>query len=417
MQNAKILDQNNVACTSPPNHYYSSSVLVSHIGAPQIHCGLRDRGSNTPQCHCVLFYWQRRSLQLPLRTHLEKVSPSTLCQTASYQCCLNSPPTSPSLVSPKQSHEPCTAIDTPEAARSHSHHSLTPPSLILPLQQNNVSELSISFVAGRWDQYRTGRAGPLHHATGGEGGEIRGWLAESEGTPSTTERWEAVTHALGGLFCATLGPSHEGDIVRSFGDVYPPSRESYKSESPFTKADPIDLTHFYLPHPNQHLCTENLTPFTSLLPSKGLSGLSHLLAQPGILLGWGFKTEGIHIVTPNDVNPNGQWTGWWEGVVDLVSTHGTGSRSSGIQTLFKRAVPRAFPEAESSVLRLIRPADDRFRVDPREDVVLDEWIDGKEQQVLQWDLTRSNLMGKDIRFWWEGEGSFSHREFTAMCHG
>lgn len=61
-------------------------------------------------------------------------------------------------------------------ANEASHHSLTPPALLLPLQRNNVSELSISFVAGQWDSERSGEAGPLQLDAGGGGGEVRGWL-------------------------------------------------------------------------------------------------------------------------------------------------------------------------------------------------------------------------------------------------
>lgn len=62
---------------------------------------------------------------------------------------------------------------------AQSHHSLTPPALLLPLERHNVSELTISFVAGQWDQRRSGEAGPLGYDTGGGGGEVRGWLRDS----------------------------------------------------------------------------------------------------------------------------------------------------------------------------------------------------------------------------------------------
>lgn len=61
---------------------------------------------------------------------------------------------------------------------SVDHNQLTPPSLLLPLEQNNVSELTISFVAGKWDQTRSGESGPLQVEAGGGGGEVRGWLAD-----------------------------------------------------------------------------------------------------------------------------------------------------------------------------------------------------------------------------------------------
>lgn len=68
------------------------------------------------------------------------------------------------------------SMDQQLTKTSQSHHRLTPPSLLLPLEHNNVSELTISFVAGQWDQRRTGEAGPLHYEAGGGGGEVRGWL-------------------------------------------------------------------------------------------------------------------------------------------------------------------------------------------------------------------------------------------------
>lgn len=57
---------------------------------------------------------------------------------------------------------------------------LTPPSLLLPLADNHVSELAISFVAGKWDQLRSGQIGPTQTEAGGGGGEIRGWLNDGE---------------------------------------------------------------------------------------------------------------------------------------------------------------------------------------------------------------------------------------------
>jgi phosphatidylinositol glycan class T len=59
-------------------------------------------------------------------------------------------------------------------------NTLTPPSLLLPLAYNNVSQLTISFVAGKWDQSRSGEIGPIQSEAGGGGGEIRGWLEDGQ---------------------------------------------------------------------------------------------------------------------------------------------------------------------------------------------------------------------------------------------
>lgn len=168
------------------------------------------------------------------------------------------------------------------------------------------------------------------------------------------------------------------------------------------------LTHRLLSTPHLHLCTENLTPFLSLLPSKGQSGLSHLLAQPGIVLSWGFKTEGIEIIMPTQGQP-GRWRGWWEGVVDLVPAKGSGRRTFSLGSLFQRGVPRPFPEASSSSLKLIQP-DKAVTTSIQPDFTETNRLDGQDRDVLSWDLLDERVQHKDIRFSWGGEDTFTYRE-------
>ncbi|OXB35774.1 hypothetical protein LQV05_005784 [Cryptococcus neoformans] len=286
------------------------------------------------------------------------------------------------------------------------HHYITPPSLLLPLQTNNISELSISFVSGRWDQRRSSQSGPLHYLSGGGGGEVRGWVRNGNEGGSEEERWGAVTHALGGLFCAGLGPKQADENVKTFGRIYPPHR-----------GDPDGLTHFLLSHPHHNLCTENLTPFLFLLPSKGLSGLSALLAQPGIIFSWGFQSEGIEVIMPDDDHPEGKWTGWWEGVVDLMPP-GAGvkgvKRETGLEKLFKRRLPPSCPETESSVIRLILPENEKVNVEPQ-GPVMGEWRDGKWRQIMEWDAKDREMVEKDLKVWWDEE-RFEYRKFILFAN-
>lgn len=199
-------------------------------------------------------------------------------------------------------------------------------------------------------------------------------------------RWTTTTQALGGLFCAGLGPSEE-DSIKTFGHIYPPLAHSETG-----------LTHRMLSSPHLHLCTENLTPFLSLLPSKGQSGLSHLLAQPGVVFTWGFKTEGIEVIMPTADQP-GMWRGWWEGVVDLDPKL-RGVKSFSIESLFHRSLPRPFPEATRSTLKVIQneitlnPAIEPHSVDT-------EVLDGQDRTVMKWDLLDERLRHKDIKVSWD----------------
>lgn len=174
-------------------------------------------------------------------------------------------------------------------------------------------------------------------------------------------------------------------------------------------ADPPGLSHYYVSTPHLHLCTENLTPFLQLLPSKGLSGLSALLADPHVVLSWGFKTEGIDVVMPT-VELAGTWTGWWEGVVDLVPPHG-GSRAFSISSLFRQNLPRAFPRAASSTLRVIMPKGG-VEVDTPASKSSGQWVDGVKREVAEWDLLDKKLVDKDLMFSFKDEGNFVHREWV-----
>lgn len=122
--------------------------------------------------------------------------------------------------SPGRTREASTGSKLTEA---QSHHSLTSPSLLLPLEHNNVSELTVSFTSGQWHAHRHGEAGPLAYEAGGAGADVRGWLEAGSG--KSAEAWDAVTSAFGGLFCAGVGADDMGEVVTTYGALYPPARQ------------------------------------------------------------------------------------------------------------------------------------------------------------------------------------------------
>jgi phosphatidylinositol glycan class T len=107
----------------------------------------------------------------------------------------------------------------------------------------------------------------------------------------------------------------------------------------------------------------------------------------------------------------GQWTGWWEGVVDLVPPRG-GNRDFSIEKLFKKGLPQPFQEAEKSVLRLIMPGSGELRTDLRPGNTSQQWLDGRMRQVVEWDLFDTSLPGSNILFSWD-EGDFRYRELPS----
>lgn len=81
----------------------------------------------------------------------------------------------------------------------------------------------MSFTSGQWHARRHGESGPLAYEAGGGGAEVRGWLEAGDG--KSEEAWDAVTSAFGGLFCAGVGADDMGEVVTSYGALYPSARD------------------------------------------------------------------------------------------------------------------------------------------------------------------------------------------------
>ena len=112
---------------------------------------------------------------------------------------------------------------------------------------------------------------------------------------------------------------------------------------------------------------------------------------------------------PSHENDYGQWRGWWEGVVDLVPIGG-GSRAFSMRSLFKKDILKPFPEADSSLIRLVMPEGAKLARDPAPSQISGRWLDGRWREVAEWDLLDKSLHALDLRFWWEHEGDFAYRK-------
>lgn len=77
-------------------------------------------------------------------------------------------------------------------------------------------------------------------------------------------------------------------------------------------------------------------------------------------------------------------------------------RETGLEKLFKKRLPPSCPETESSVIRLILPENEKVNVEPQGRVV-GEWRDGKWRQVMEWNAKDREMVGKDLKVWWDEE--------------
>jgi phosphatidylinositol glycan class T len=117
-------------------------------------------------------------------------------------------------------------------------------------------------------------------------GIINGLIPDSGLFPrSIKERWTGLTNSLGGLFCSSLNNLDSRMTVSPVSTFFPSNPLLSQTNQPF----------FHALLPLEHPCTENLTPFLSLLPCRGKSGIAQLL-NPHKLFDANWQRLGIHIV-------------------------------------------------------------------------------------------------------------------------
>lgn len=152
------------------------------------------------------------------------------------------------------------------AAFARQHFGYFPRSLGQILQHAHAHELHLRFSVGRWDADHWGQRPWNGAREGGTGVELWAWV-DADNEAQAAERWRTLTHALSGLFCASL------NFIDATKTIRPAMAFAPEGQHPSPAR--LHLLHGTLPH--EVVCTENLTPFLKLLPCKGKAGIASLL--------------------------------------------------------------------------------------------------------------------------------------------
>ncbi|KAL7416017.1 GPI transamidase component PIG-T [Mrakia frigida] len=219
------------------------------------------------------------------------------------------------------------------SSNPQTHHSLSPAPLLALLRAHQADGFELALTAGSWDHSRWGY--PLGQ-TGGTGAELWAWMGEGE---DPDDRHNALLHSVSGLFCASLGQA----LTNSFTTrPYIPHLTS-----------PLDPSPYHSTSPPSSLCTENLTPFLKLLPSKGRSGISALLKSHRVFEG-NWHSMSVKVRREEDGGIRTELG--FEVVWDLVGRKKVGGLTNlSLQKIFKSSLPAPFPPASSSFLTLDLP--------------------------------------------------------------
>ncbi|KAI5955294.1 GPI16 [Candida jiufengensis] len=151
-----------------------------------------------------------------------------------------------------------------------SHYSLFPNTLGPILESTNTRELSLRFTQGWWDAQSWGKLPHNGLFSGGTGVEVVAVIEASNSTEAK-RNWSKLTKILSGFFCASLNSINDEITTFPKHAIENIQIKNYQPEL----GNKLYLLRAALP--SEPVCTENLTPFVKLLPTRGKAGISSLL--------------------------------------------------------------------------------------------------------------------------------------------
>ncbi|CAK7903030.1 GPI transamidase component Gpi16p [[Candida] anglica] len=153
-----------------------------------------------------------------------------------------------------------------------SHYKYFPRALGPIIQSTNTRELHLRFTQGWWDSDAWGTLPANGTRSGGTGVEV--WaVIEAPDVSGARKSWDKLANSLSGFFCASL--NFIDDSITTFPKHA--SESKAQDDIRYLSSDSNKLYFLRASLPSEPICTENLTPFLKLLPTRGKSGVSSLL--------------------------------------------------------------------------------------------------------------------------------------------
>ncbi|KAK6463095.1 GPI transamidase component PIG-T [Scheffersomyces coipomensis] len=153
---------------------------------------------------------------------------------------------------------------------ANHHYTYFPRALGPILESSNIRELHLRFTQGWWDSESWGKLPHDGFRSGGTGVEVSA-IVEAPNLAVAKENWFKFSKTLSGFFCASI--NFVDDSITTFPKH---AVDSHKEKKYFSdKANKLYYIRAALP--SEPICTENLTPFLKLLPTRGKAGIASLL--------------------------------------------------------------------------------------------------------------------------------------------
>ncbi|CAK9159180.1 unnamed protein product [Ilex paraguariensis] len=159
------------------------------------------------------------------------------------------------------------------------HHHLFPKAIYQLVHKFRVREMELSFTQGRWNYERWGGYDPISSSNAKPPG-VELWAVFDVPHHQIDASWKNLTHALSGLFCASIN--------------FLESSTTYSA--PEWAFRPVSGNLRYGTLPREAVCTENLTPWLKLLPCRDKAGISALMDRPSIYRGY-YHSQRLHLTS------------------------------------------------------------------------------------------------------------------------
>ncbi|KAI8825734.1 GPI transamidase component PIG-T [Fimicolochytrium jonesii] len=169
------------------------------------------------------------------------------------------------------------------AKAEDNQYGLLPRSIGEVVQTYGVQEFHLTFSQGNWNSAKWGYSS-LASATGVE---LWTWFNT---TANIDTQWKGLTHALAGLFCASLNQIDQASTAQPLLSFQPEGE--YPSNPKAGEGSDLHVRYGHLPH--EAVCTENLTPWGKLLPCQTKAGLASLFNAYRLFDG-SYHSMGTHL--------------------------------------------------------------------------------------------------------------------------
>lgn len=155
-----------------------------------------------------------------------------------------------------------------QVSQKARHYGKFPKALEPVVRATNTRDMHLRFTQGWWDVESWGKLPANGSMTGGTGVEL--WAAiEASSIEEARVNWLRLAESLSGFFCALL--NFINDAITTF-----PQHDSL-AEGGYVASTNNSIFLMRAALPDEPICTENLTPFLKMLPTRGKAGIASLL--------------------------------------------------------------------------------------------------------------------------------------------